>query len=237
VLDASGATARVVARRDGADQVLWSGALPAGGPARLVSIEAIGRRLVLTVDSRALTDIADAGLGIGTIGAFADLAAGLQMGPPQVRHGAPSFEPWFVFSAEQLRVSGRRMCVASGAEPAGYVSPAGEEARWRGLGAAGFKPNFPAEGVDARLVDPTGLVLHQRRFRPPAAYSALATLIVRAADGTSLVVLPAGPGPLPAGEIVLDWEFRRDNTAADPAALTLRQEGEATPEIASLRVV
>lgn len=30
---------------------------------------------------------------------------------------------------------------------------------------------------------------------------------------------------------------RRDNTAADPAALTLRQEEEATPEIVSLRVV
>ena len=237
VLESSGATARVVARRSGTDQVLWSGALPAGGPARLVSIEAIGHRLVLTVDAQVLADVADAGLGAGTVGAFADLAAGLQMGPPELRHAVPSFEPWHVFTAEDLRVCGRRMRVASGTVPAGYVSPAGEEARWRGLAAAGFKPSFPAEGVDARLIDPTGLVLHQRRFRPPVAYSALATRMVRAADGTGVVVLPAGPGPLPAGEIALDWEFRRDNTAADPAALTLRQEGEATPEIVSLRVV
>lgn len=34
-----------------------------------------------------------------------------------------------------------------------------------------------------------------------------ATRMVRAADGTGLVVLPAGPGPLHAGKIALDWEF------------------------------
>lgn len=237
VLDTSGLSAQVIARRSGLDHVLWAGVLPAGGPARQVAIEAIGRRLIVTVDAQPLIDLVDAGLGLGTIGAFADRVAGLQMAPPDIRHAAPTFEPWYVFAAEPRQVAGRRLHVCSSAEPAGYVSPAGEKARWRGIASSGFQPSFPAEGIDARLIDQTGAVLHQRRFRPPSAYAALPARIVRAADGTGLAVLPPGSGMLPAGELVLDWEFRRDNTAVETTALTLRQEGEAADETVSLCVV
>jgi hypothetical protein len=118
-----------------------------------------------------------------------------------------------VFGAEGLRTSGRRFRVAGSPEPAGYASPAGEDARWKGQLVAGFRPAFPSEGVDLRLRDAAGEILHQRRFRPDSAYTAMSVRVVRAQDGTGIVILPFGTPNLPDGEITAVFNYRRDNLA------------------------
>ncbi|MCF2135279.1 MULTISPECIES: DUF6603 domain-containing protein [Mycetohabitans] len=235
-LDPAAATGRLVVRTAGTDTVLWSGSMPPGGPARRVSIEAIGHRLMLSVDGTVLADIADAGLGKGTVGAFAAFTAGIEVAPPEILHAVPTFERWYAFEAEPFLVSGRRVRITASMEPEGYASRAGEEARWKGLAAAEFLPGFPKEGVDMRLVDHAGAVLHARRFRSSASYTPLAVRIVRAADGTGFVLVPTGAGSLPTGEIRIEFTFRRDNTTLNQDSLVLRQEGETSPETVAITV-
>lgn len=232
--DAAAGTVRAVARLGGAETVLWSG--PLTGTAWAVEVEAIGRRLRVALDGVQVADVADAPLGSGTLGAFAAMRAGVEIGPPRITHAVPAYEAWHVFGATGPRVSGRRFRAVSGAEPSGAVVPPGEERVWKGAAMAGFRPAFPAEGVDLRLLDPTGAVLHERRFQPDGAYAPFGAAMVRAADGTGFVLLPAGPAALPDGELRLSFTFRRDNTAADPNSLVLRQDGDADPEIVVLPV-
>jgi len=239
-IDPVAKSARIVARSGGADTVLWSGALPlpalSGAPVQWpVTIEAIGHRLRAWIGATLLADIEDSGLGSGTVGAFSGMAGAATFNPFDIRHAAPGFEPWHVFAAEPARVSGRRVLVSAAVAPTGYASPAGEEVEWKGLPAAGFRRGLPIEGVDLRFVDAVRTVLHQRRFRPAAAYAAKAATMVRAADGTGLVLLPSG-GDFPQGELRIDFVYRRDNTGADAQSIILSQNGEQLPETVSLHV-
>ncbi len=240
-VDPAGATARIVARRVSTDITLWNGAwpattLPPGLTQWAVTIETVGHRLRVSVDGALLAEVEDAGLGAGTVGAFAGMAGAVAFGPLAIEHAAPAFEPWYGFGAEPTRVSGRRIRIGASAAPANYASPAGEEARWKNRLTAGFRRGLPLAGVDLRVVDAAHTVLHQRRFRPGSAYGATAMVMARAADSTGLLVLPAGGGGFPQGELRLDFEYRRDNTSVDPQSLILRQEGEQTTETVSIFV-
>lgn len=232
-------TAAVIAAQAGTETILWSGSLPPpvlpGDPQWRVSAEAVGRRLRIRIDETLLAEIEDAGLGSGSVSAFASMADSAAFGPFDILHAAPAFEPWYVFGSETARVSGRRIRVAASAEPGGFSPAAGEEPRWKGLPIAGFARGLPLEGVDLRAVDAVGTVLHERRFQPPSHFTDVAIRIVRAADGTGLLVLPAS-GTLPAGEMRLDFLFRRDNTGVDAQSLILRQQGEQAPESITLLI-
>lgn len=234
--DAAGVSATALRRTAGVDSVIWTGALPPIGAstARMLGVEAIGRRLKATVDDVLLFDAADAGIGTGSVGAFGDHGAALDVWPFSITCAVPSWEPWYVFGAEGPRTSGRRFRIAGSPAPAGYASPAGEDARWKGLLAAGFRPGFPSEGVDLRLRDAAGETLHQRRFRPDSAYTALPVRMARAQDGTGVVILPVGNPNLPDGEIRAVFSYRRDNLAVDLTSLVLSESGDTSPETARL---
>jgi hypothetical protein len=232
--DAAAGTVRVVARHGGVERVLWTGVI--AGNAWGAEVEVTGRRLRVMLDGVRVADIPDVPLGSGTIGAFAAMGASIEIGPPRITHAAPSFEEWHVFGATGQRASGCRFRVIAGAPTPGAIAAPGEELIWKGLAAAGFRPAFPAEGLDLRLLDPTGAVLHEQRFQPDGTYVPLATAMLRAADGTGFVLLPAGAAALPDGELRLSVTFRRDNTTADPDSLVLRQQGDSSPEIVVLPV-
>lgn len=232
--DAAAGTVRIVSRQGGAESVLWSGIIT--GTAWAVEVVAIGRRLRLVLDGVQVADISNVPLGSGTIGAFATMGAGVEIGPPRITHAAPSFEQWHVFGAIGQRSSGRRLRVVSGAEAPGASAPPGEEQIWKGQAAASFRPAFPAEGVDLRLLDPTGAVLHERRFQPDGTYAPFGGAILRAADGTGFILLPVGAAALPDGELRLDFTFRRDILSQDKDSLVLRQEGDSSDELISVFV-
>jgi hypothetical protein len=74
-----------------------------------------------------------------------------------------------------------------------------------------------------------------RRFFADSRDATETVKVLRNGDGTGLVAVPAG-GSLPAGERRLEFTFRRDNTAADPASQILRQNGSSDDEVAVLDV-
>jgi hypothetical protein len=237
VLDPVTPDATIVRRAAGFDSVVWTGVLPpppvAGSP-RVLEIEAVGRRIRLSVDGAAVADVADSGLGLGSVGGFGDHGTGIQIWPFTITHAVPRWESWYVFGAERLRTSGRRIRVTASVDQPG-PPPAGEDYAWGGHAAGGFRPAFPAEGIDLRLTDPSGQTLHARRFMPDSAYTALSTRIVRAADGTGVVFLPAD-GVLPDGEIMISFEYRRDNSNVDADSPVLSEAGERLPETVRISV-
>lgn len=231
VITPSTLNAQLIRRVGNIDNVLWTGLLPASGAStiRQLTVTAVGRRLRVNVDGVEIADVSDAGLGSGSVGAFGDHGAGLQAWPFAIAHSVPRWEPWYRFGAERRRTSGRRTRVsAAGSQPT-LTPPAGEDYRWIGKSAAGFKPAFPAEGIDLRLQTPARSTLHSRRFRPDSAYTALSARILRAPDSTGVLVLPNGT-ELPPGEIRLGFGYRRDNSAADSTAQILSEGGERLPE-------
>jgi len=58
--------------------------------------------------------------------------------------------------------------------------------------------------------------------------------VVRAQDGTGIVLLPFGTPNLPDGEIRAVFNYRRDNLAVDPNSLVLSEAGDTSPETARL---
>jgi hypothetical protein len=91
--------------------------------------------------------------------------------------------------------------------------------------------------VDLRLVTADGDVIHARRFLGHNDFNLLANCgLVRKADETAFVVFPAAaPGQTFAdGSYRLQMQYRRDNTANDPASVVLTEAGDKAPEIAIL---
>jgi hypothetical protein len=91
--------------------------------------------------------------------------------------------------------------------------------------------------VDLRLVTAAGEVIHARRFLHDNVFTPLANCrLLRKADETAFVVFPAAaPGQSFAdGSYRLQMQYRRDNTANDPASIVLTEAGDKTPEAATL---
>jgi hypothetical protein len=121
------------------------------------------------------------------------------------------------------------------------TAAAGEEHLFQEAAPATFRPRLYTPGVDIRVVDATGQDRHMRRFLPDAAYTDVPSAgVLRAADGTGLLVFVPGAGPagtdVPAGEYRLRLTYRRANTVADTESLVLSQAGDASDEIALLDV-
>lgn len=237
-LAADGLSASLIRRVADADSVVWSGALspPATLDTRYLVAEVIGRRVQLWVDGVLLAEVSDAGLGEGSAGLCGNAAAGFAAWGLVISHAVPQWRDWHVFGPTGHRTSGHRLRVTAGAASAGAVTVQGEEALWKGMAAAGFRPDFPAEGVDLRLTGLAGEVIDERRFLRAAAWAPLSVRMLRSGDGTAVVLLADGGGTLPAGQIRLTAEFRRDNQAEDADSIVLTEGGESLPETAVLTV-
>jgi hypothetical protein len=140
---------------------------------------------------------------------------------------------------EGHREAGRRVRVYAGTASDPLPSPgeAGQEHRFKEV--VGFTPRFGAQGIDLRLVDPNGRTTHTHRFLPATGYTNVPFHMVRSADGTGLILLqPAGgaAAELQPGEYRLRFSYRRDNRAPGEDGLVLSQNGETTPETATLDV-
>ncbi|HWJ42217.1 MAG TPA: hypothetical protein VNR67_02185, partial [Solirubrobacterales bacterium] len=112
---------------------------------------------------------------------------------------------------------------------------AGEAPPLRPGGAIGARarPRLAGDVVELRLVDPLGNPGHRREFLPASAFAPVAATAARSADGTGLLIVPAA-GPLPKGTLRLSLAYRRDNTAADPGSQVLTQNGNRSPEEATI---
>ena len=142
-----------------------------------------------------------------------------------------------------LRAGGRRVRLFAGRAADVALPPAtGEVCAYQDFltgDAAGVR--LPAEGVDLRLLDPTGQVVHARRFAPDPAFVPSPVTILRAPDGAGLILLKsdaAAPGgtKLEPGIYRLNWHYRRDNSATVPGTLALSERGDTMPESAQIDI-
>lgn len=156
---------------------------------------------------------------------------------------APAWLPYATLAGIGTLAAGRRVRLFAGRESDAFGAPVtGEVRRYSGFApgdAAGVR--LPAKGVDLRLVAPDGRVVHARRFAPDGAFAPVPLQVLRAADGTGLVLVSpdaAAPGGsrLESGVYRLGWTFRRDNRAADPGSLVLRENGDSTAEVVRMDV-
>lgn len=159
---------------------------------------------------------------------------------PDVANPEPQWQAWFTFSAEPLRAAGQRLRVYAGASDPAPAVTVGEDQRFGNAPANGFVPAFPVAGLDLRLVGPDGRVGHTRRFLPASSYSPSTAAMLRAADGTGLILfkpsMSASGSQLDPAEYRLGWEYRLDNRAIDPGSLVLSRNGDSSTELAQIDV-
>ena len=237
LFDGTTRQSRLVRRSGGASTVLWSAAAPF--TSMEVVVEAIGNRLRAWVDDVLLFDVRDDGLSTGRAGVLAIDGAAAIWSAFMVRHVEPKWEDWYQFDAAiGWRAAGRRLRVFAGrSADATVTAGAGEEHLFQAAAPATFRPRLYAPGVDLRLVDGTGQERQLRRCLPEAAYvDQPSTRVLRAADGTGMLVFVPGAGPagthLAAGEYRLRLTYRRDNTALHVGSLVLSQAGDTSDETA-----
>jgi hypothetical protein len=149
------------------------------------------------------------------------------------RVGLPVWEPHYRFTGEDVMADGTRLRILSGAAGEPHLVRPLEETRFAtGTGATG-EIRLGAEAVDLRIAGPEGPG-HAARFLPDASFAQVPARRLSRADGTAMLIL-AEAGVLPAGAYRLRATFRRDISAADPAAPVLSESGETGDEVVDLR--
>lgn len=99
-------------------------------------------------------------------------------------------------------------------------------------GAENADVHFPSSGVELRLLNPAGGILHQRQFLPSASFVPVAMRAIRKPDGTALFLFAADGADLSDLAILrLSFTFSRDLGSTMPV---LGQAGDRDPESVDL---
>lgn len=238
ILDARHNTFRLIRKLRGIATTLWSsvGTLTLDSW-RDLSIETIGTRVRATLDGTLLVDLHDYSHAHGQVGLFVSETGTGRFSKFMVQAAEPTWLPYWTISGVGLRAAGRRLRIFSGREQDIGIPPVTAEVR-RFMDFLPGDPagvRLPSEGIDLRLIAPDGRVLHARRFAPDAAFLPENVSLLRAADGTALVVVAPAPttptgSHLSPGIYRFQGSFRRNNTALDPRSLVLSEHGDTSDE-------
>lgn len=230
VLDGPAGVRRLIRVSRGVATELWRAAGPFPvGEWREVVVEAIGTRFRVLLDGTLLADLHDDACPAGAGAPYAQ-------GPGRfaaltVAAAEPAWLTYHQFAADSVLAAGRRVRLFAGTE-ADLTSPpvTSEVRRFQGFAATDpFARRLPAEGVDLRLVTPDGEIEHAARFA--ATYAAAPGVrVLRAADGTGLVLVHSDGSPLPHGDYRLTFTYQR---AGEPV---LREAGDSSAEVAAIVV-
>ena len=199
----------------------------------VVTVDCVGEILRGYLDGVPLFAVADASHARGRVGAYAWKNAGAAF--REFRVAAPAWAEYYTFSAEALAPAGTRVRVHAGNAAHPVPEEWGVERRF----AASFdEPGRIAlePGAELRVRAPGSDTGHARGFLRDADYTAVATKILREADGTGFALFPAAAGILAEGQYRLQLEFRRNIQASDLSSIVLRQAGRDTPEVVELDI-
>lgn len=153
----------------------------------------------------------------------------------------PTWVTYYTFGTELVFGDGIGVQVFSGSSDQAPAREPGTVQRFVAADAASAVTVFPADGsgVELRLVDSAGAVVHQREFRPEGGISQQTPVnLVRKADGTAFFLfLTTAPPP----GMRLDLLFTRNpgpgTSTSPPPFPILRQAGSDTAEAVSLTLV
>lgn len=157
--------------------------------------------------------------------------------PDEIDDPAIAWLPIYTFGSEDPAPGdGVMVHVHSGPPPSGggSVSPRRFD-RYRAADGETGDVRLPGDSVDLRLVGPNGRVEHARRFFRDAHYADIAFQAIRKADGTAMILLPAG-GALPTGALRLTAIFRRNNRAEAADSLILTEAGDDDDEVTAIDI-
>ncbi len=146
----------------------------------------------------------------------------------------------YTFGAEPALASGMRIRLYGGDQAVTPDVPAHTVLRFAPLvvqEGADSQPFLPQDGVQLRLVAPSGRIAHMRGFIPPTAYTSKVGLVTRKADGTGFVLsTPLALGQLEPATYCLKLVYKRNIKNIDPSSQILRQAGQDDPEIVELHL-
>ena len=148
----------------------------------------------------------------------------------------PAWTPYVTFGLEPEFNDGTGILVFSGTTADAPPREPGTQQRFVAPDAASAALVFPADGtgVELRLLDAAGAVVHQREFKAVNLAQQVGVNVIRKGDGTALFLFltPQAGSTAPPG-MRLDFTFTR-NLGATSVFPILRQAGSETPETAAV---
>lgn len=244
VLDARVSTARLIRQASGVAATLWSGSATVPLDTwRNLLVETIGTRVRATLNGTLLCDLHDATHAEGRAGLYVCATGSSRFSEFAVEAARPMWFPYATVAGIGPLAGGRRVRLFAGREEDLTLPPVTGEVRQ----FLGFFPGdsagarLPPEGFDLRLIAADGQAIHARRVPPAEAFAAEPVSLLRAADGTGLILVApapaaAGGSRLSPGIYRLDWRFRRDNTTQEPGSLILSENGDTADEEVRIQV-
>jgi hypothetical protein len=141
----------------------------------------------------------------------------------------PGWLPFHTFAdIEPVLPAGTRVIVHSG--PPDPKLPQAPSLTRRFAGRKATDPlRLSADGFEIRLAGG-----HAREIVPESAFQAVGVEVLRKADGTGVVLVPASGTAWPPGCYRLELTYHRDNQARDPESLVLSESGDRQPEVAGI---
>jgi hypothetical protein len=144
----------------------------------------------------------------------------------------PAWAEYYQFGAEGPLEDGTAVLVLAGSAAEAPAREPGTTHRFLAAKAGEGTLHFVAPGVELRLRDSAGRLVHQRQFRTPDVFTGLELRAVRKLDGTGLVLfLPTDVTPPPLSVLRLTFVLTRNAGASLPV---LRQAGSESPEVVVL---
>jgi YVTN family beta-propeller protein len=208
--------------------VLWQGAWsPATATETLLTVDCIGSTFTGYVNGAPLFSLKDDSVPSGRVGFWALKKTGTRL--RELRVAAPVWEPWYSFDQERLRDAGTRVEIRR--EPAPTNLPALEPGMLRKFNPRAAR--LPKHGVALRVVDAERNVVQARHFLPPDVFSAIGVRLMRSADSTAFVLLPATGGSLTPGTYRLSFKYERTKAGVTP---DLSRGGSNAAETATIDV-
>jgi hypothetical protein len=143
-----------------------------------------------------------------------------------------SFYYEFDPSTEAPIADGTQVVVFAGTAAEAPAREPGTTQRFLAADATAATTHFAAPGVELRVLNPAGDVVHQRQFRVPEAFAGFQMRAVRKLDGTGvLLFLPSDVAPPPLSVLRLTFVLARNAGNDLPV---LRQAGSESPEMVVL---
>jgi hypothetical protein len=224
---------RRLVKRAGGWTTLWEDTSQGYELARdyLVTVEAVGDRIRVYLDGVLLADVRDDEHDSGAIGLYCWANRGARFQRVEVTE--PQWLTWKRFEREDPLPAGTRIRIFSGSEAAATPSSAGAVDRFVTEAGESGEVHFAREAVDLRLLDEHGLVVHGRRFLPPEDFTERGGRLLRNADGTACLLVPAPGDSFGRAIHRLRFTYRRD---AGPGLPRLSQGGDSADEVVTLDI-
>jgi hypothetical protein len=145
----------------------------------------------------------------------------------------PPWMDYFAFGAEPALPEGTRVQIFSGIAADAPPREPGTTQRFVATTASEAAVHFSGPGVELRVVNGMGTVVHQRQFLTDDAYAPLPMSAIRKVDGTALFLM-LSTGAITAPTLRLAFTLTRNLGAVALEAPVLRQAGSDGPEAVGL---